>query len=73
MEQLSNFLLSPEYVCEVEMEICNRSNFTKLDPQTFIDRVLIGKPEYLADDNFQNFLYQKIAASETERPTLSFV
>jgi len=73
MEQLSNFLLSPEYVCEVEMEICNRNNFTKLDPQDYIDRVKIGKPEYLANDNYQNFLYQKIASSETERPTLSFV
>ena len=55
------------------MELCDRGNYSLLEPQVYADRVLLGKPQYLADDNYQNFLYQQIASSKTERPTLSMV
>ena len=66
-------MLSPEYTCEVELEVCKSNNFKLLDPNDNAQKLLSKKPEYLRQDNFQNLMYQKIAADKTPRKTLSFV
>jgi len=57
MENSAAFLISPEYSCEVELGYCNRNWYTLDKPDSFAERVLKYKPEYLKHDNFINYLY----------------
>ena len=58
MNQLSEFLLSPEYTCEVELGYCAIANYKKLSPLDFAQEILSTKPAYLASDNYIDFLYK---------------
>lgn len=74
MDNLASFLVSPEYSCQVELGYCNRDWYTLDTPQTYADRVLKSKPEYLQNDNFLDFMYEEIKApTNVTRPTISLV
>jgi len=49
-------------MCEVSTNSCGTQNFKELIVQDYIDRVLKDKPDYLKYDNFQDALYEDIAA-----------
>lgn len=60
MDNFAAFLVSPEYSCQVELGYCNREWYTLDTPESYADRILKYKPEYLRNDNFINFLYDEI-------------
>ena len=60
MDNFATFLVSPEYSCQVELGYCNREWYTLDTPESYADRILNYKPEYLRNDNFINFLYDEI-------------
>ena len=73
MDNLAALLVSPEYSCEVELGYCNRDWYTLDTPQSYADRVLKSKPEYLKNDDFLDFLYTQIKADPAPRPTISLI
>lgn len=73
MNNFASFLVSPEYSCQVELGYCNREWYTLDTPESYADRILNYKPEYLRNDNFINFLYDEIQSDTTPRKTLSVV
>lgn len=73
MENIANFLLSPEYSCQIEFGYCSRERYTLDYPQGYADRVLQTKPEYLKSDDFLNQMYSKIKSDPENRSTISLV
>ena len=73
MDNLATFLVSPEYSCQVELGYCNRDWYTLDTPQSYADRVLKSKPEYLKSDDFLDFMYAEIKADPAPRPTISLI
>jgi hypothetical protein len=71
---LTGFLITPEYACEHELGSCiNHQWYTPISTQRVIDKLILHKPEWLKKDNFQNYLYQEIAADPNPRKTLSMI
>jgi len=73
-ESLTGFLVTPEYSCEHEWGSCiNHQWYTPISTQKVIDKLILHKPEWLKKDNFQNYLYQELAADPNPRKTLSMI
>ena len=53
-EQIAEFYLAPTFFCEVELSVCKAQNYVELPVQDYVDRVLASKPDYLANDDYQN-------------------
>ncbi len=53
---LTNFLLSPDYLCSRVMKICT-DPFEVLDHKEFVTRILSDKPEFLKNNDFVHNLY----------------
>jgi hypothetical protein len=51
------------------------SNYTKLDENQWVDKMLSGKPLSIQNDDFVDNLYKEIAAdpNKDSRPTMKFV
>jgi hypothetical protein len=66
---LADFLLSPDYMCNRALQVCNDVTFEVLDEKEYVDRVLSTKPENLANNDFIDNLYSSIKIQNAPRKT----
>ncbi len=66
---LTNFLLSADYMCNRVLSVCNDIEFTVLDENDFINRVLSDKPENIANNDYVDNLYKKIGGEASNGRT----
>jgi hypothetical protein len=57
VQSVAQFLISPEYTCEIELKQCDTQWYTRDTVDAYAQRVLATKPESIADDNYLNSLY----------------
>jgi hypothetical protein len=69
---LLQFDLQPDFVCEEVFPACHDDLYVELKVEDFAHRILSDKPDYIADDNFINNLYQSISGSQ-KRETFKMV
>lgn len=70
VDSITGFILSPNYICEEVTFACSNREFTQMDPNDFISKVLTDKPKHLEDDMFVTNLHRKVASSNEERKTI---
>lgn len=70
---LAQFILSPQYSCQVELGRCNRDWYTRDSVDEYADRVLATKPSSLVGDDFVNQLYHDIETEAHIRKNLEII
>lgn len=62
MDNIASLIVSPEYSCQIEFGYCLREWYKLDELETYANRVMIAKPEFLKNDDFLNFMYNEIEA-----------
>ena len=66
---LTNFVLSPDYLCAKIIESCDDVDFIELDAKEYVTRILKDKPDIIKNDDFIDSLYGKMKESNVPRKT----
>ena len=66
MENLSEIVLDPDFICPL-MNFCEPvSYFMPIDAQNDIEKILADKPAYLKDDDFIDNLYESVLIKDKQ-------
>ena len=73
VENAVEFILSPNYVCEEIIPVCQKKDYELLEPADYVSRILATKPDAIKGDDYINNVYTKISEDKSERKTIKLV